>query len=102
MSSLAGALAALGSSFTWAYASARYTTASQTIGAVRVNLARVLVAAPIYCVVTAVLHGSAATTPVTSAHVAWLTSETLRRAMDVALDNARRLQRGADLLHRVA
>lgn len=35
-------------------------------------------------------------------HVAWLTSETLRRAMDVALDNARRLQRGAELLHRVA
>ncbi len=74
MSSLAGALAALGSSFTWAYASARYTTASQTIGAVRVNLARVLVAAPIYCVVTAILHGSAATTPITPAHLAWLTT----------------------------
>jgi phosphoglycerate dehydrogenase-like enzyme len=35
-------------------------------------------------------------------HVAWLTGETLRRAMDVALDNAHRLQRKAALLHQVA
>jgi phosphoglycerate dehydrogenase-like enzyme len=35
-------------------------------------------------------------------HIAWLTGETLRRAMDVALDNAHRLQRAAPLLHRVA
>ena len=38
---------------------------------------------------------------VATPHVAWLTRETLRRSLDVALDNARRLASGQPLLHRV-
>ena len=34
-------------------------------------------------------------------HVAWLTEETLERSVAVALENARRLEAGHDLLHRV-
>ncbi len=74
---LLGALAALGSSFTWAYASARYTTSSRTVGSVRVNLVRALVAAPIYVVVASLLHGRAATAPMTGASVGWLATSVL-------------------------
>ena len=35
-------------------------------------------------------------------HVAWLTQETLQRSIDVARENVRRLESGADLFHRVA
>ena len=35
-------------------------------------------------------------------HLAWLTQETLERSITVALDNVRKLQAGATLLHRVA
>jgi phosphoglycerate dehydrogenase-like enzyme len=35
-------------------------------------------------------------------HVAWLTKETLERSVVVARENVRRLETGADLLHRVA
>jgi len=35
-------------------------------------------------------------------HLAWLTLETLERSITVALDNVRKLQAGATLLHRVA
>lgn len=38
---------------------------------------------------------------VATPHVAWLTRQTLRRSLDVALDNARRLAAGAPLLHAV-
>jgi phosphoglycerate dehydrogenase-like enzyme len=34
-------------------------------------------------------------------HIAWLTPETLRRSMSVAMENCRRLQSGRELLHRV-
>ena len=34
-------------------------------------------------------------------HVAWLTQETLARSLSVAIENCRRLSRGAELLHRV-
>lgn len=34
-------------------------------------------------------------------HLAWLTPETLRRSLDVAIDNARRLRQGEALRHRV-
>jgi phosphoglycerate dehydrogenase-like enzyme len=39
---------------------------------------------------------------VLTAHVAWLTQETLSRSFDVALENIRRLRDGRDLLFRVA
>ena len=39
---------------------------------------------------------------VATPHVAWLTRETLRRSLDVALENARRLASGQPLLHRIA
>ncbi|BCW87276.1 Hydroxypyruvate reductase [Alphaproteobacteria bacterium SO-S41] len=35
-------------------------------------------------------------------HLAWLTPETLRRSMSVALENCRRVAAGTELLHRVA
>ena len=35
-------------------------------------------------------------------HLAWLTQETLKRSLDVALENVRRLRGGKPLLHRVA
>jgi phosphoglycerate dehydrogenase-like enzyme len=35
-------------------------------------------------------------------HVAWLTNETWRRSISVALENCARLQRGETLLHRIA
>lgn len=76
-SSLAGALAALGSSFTWAYASAHYATASRTVGSVRINLMRVLVAAPIYCIGAALLHGRAATAPMVPDKIGWLAASVL-------------------------
>jgi phosphoglycerate dehydrogenase-like enzyme len=40
-------------------------------------------------------------TVVMTPHVAWLTPETLRRSLDIATQNAGRLERGDDLLHRV-
>ena len=39
---------------------------------------------------------------VVAPHVAWLTPETLRRSMDVAVENCRRLASGAPLLNQVA
>ena len=39
---------------------------------------------------------------VLSPHVAWLTRETWRRSVSIALENCRRLAAGRDLLHRVA
>jgi phosphoglycerate dehydrogenase-like enzyme len=38
---------------------------------------------------------------VVTPHLAWLTPETLRRSLAVAVENARRLAAGAELLHRV-
>lgn len=35
-------------------------------------------------------------------HIAWLTGETLARSIGIALENARRLRAGEELLHRVA
>jgi phosphoglycerate dehydrogenase-like enzyme len=35
-------------------------------------------------------------------HLAWLTQETLERSLAIALENVRRLEKGAELLHRVA
>lgn len=75
--SVGGALAALGSSFTWAYASARYTTASRSIGSVRVNLIRTLVAAPIYCIVAAILHGRGALDRASVPQIGWLATSVL-------------------------
>jgi hypothetical protein len=34
-------------------------------------------------------------------HLAWLTPETLRRSLSVAVENCLRLREGRDLLHRV-
>jgi phosphoglycerate dehydrogenase-like enzyme len=39
---------------------------------------------------------------VVAPHMAWLTPETLRRSMIVAMENCRRLISGEDFLHRVA
>jgi phosphoglycerate dehydrogenase-like enzyme len=38
---------------------------------------------------------------VATPHVAWLTRETLRRSLDVAVENARRVADGSSLLHRI-
>jgi phosphoglycerate dehydrogenase-like enzyme len=42
-------------------------------------------------------HSDVALTP----HIAWLTSETLERSLEVALENCHRLENGQPLLHRV-
>jgi len=39
---------------------------------------------------------------VATPHVAWLTGETLRRSLEIVVENARRLAAGEPLLHRVA
>ena len=72
-----GALAALGSSFTWAYASTRYAVASREAGSLRVNLARSLVVLPIYVVVALVLHGGHAADGVARGSLGWLVASVL-------------------------
>src|SRR5437868_505010 len=65
-----GALAALGSSATWAYASTRYAQASRHAGSVRVNLARAAVVVPVYvalALATRGLHGAVAGLTLTGA-----------------------------------
>jgi drug/metabolite transporter (DMT)-like permease len=54
---LVGAVAAFGSSVTWAFASVRYSQVSRELGSVRVNLARASVVGPFYLVVALALHG---------------------------------------------
>ncbi len=39
---------------------------------------------------------------VVTPHIAWLTQETLNRTLDILVDNCRRLEAGAPLLHQVA
>jgi drug/metabolite transporter (DMT)-like permease len=69
-----GAAAALGSSATWAYASARYAQASREVSPVRVNLVRMAIAWPAFVavgIVTGTLgHG------LTARHLSWLTLST--------------------------
>jgi drug/metabolite transporter (DMT)-like permease len=72
-----GALAALGSSCTWAYASARYSMASRDVGSARVNLARAIVVVPIYFTVVAFDSGARALDGVTSTGSAWLLASVL-------------------------
>jgi drug/metabolite transporter (DMT)-like permease len=67
-----GALAALGSSMTWAFASVRYAKVSRTIGAARVNLARALVVAPLYLAVAGLLHGRRVVEGVSLGRAGWL------------------------------
>jgi drug/metabolite transporter, DME family len=70
-----GALAALGSSGTWAYASARYALTAREVSPIRVNLVRMLVAWPFYLgmgLITGTLgHG------VLPRHVGWLALSTI-------------------------
>src|SRR5689334_9775213 len=68
----AAALAALGSSFTWAFASVRYAQVSREIGSARVNFARALVVGPLYLVVAAALHGSNVAAGMTVGKAGWL------------------------------
>jgi drug/metabolite transporter (DMT)-like permease len=69
-----GAAAALASSATWAYASARYAQASREVSPVRVNLVRMAIAWPAFVTigfVTGTLgHG------LTARHLSWLTLST--------------------------
>jgi drug/metabolite transporter (DMT)-like permease len=75
---LLGALGALGSSFTWAFASTRYAQASRTIGAARVNLLRALTVAPLYTAYAVLALGPRqAVDTVRPAHVGWLTVSVL-------------------------
>jgi drug/metabolite transporter (DMT)-like permease len=67
-----GALAAFGSSCTWAYSSARYAQASRDVGSTRVNLARALVVVPIYLTVCALMFGRHVLDGVTSTGCTWL------------------------------
>ncbi len=52
-----GPLAALASSFTWAFASARYAQASRDLGPARVNLLRAVMVAPVHVVIALALYG---------------------------------------------
>jgi drug/metabolite transporter (DMT)-like permease len=67
-----GALAAFGSSCTWAYASTRYALASKDVGSARVNLARAVTVTPIYLVAVALTSGAHALEGVTLRGVGWL------------------------------
>jgi drug/metabolite transporter (DMT)-like permease len=67
-----GALAALGSSVTWAFASVRYAQVSREIGSARVNLARALVVGPLYLALAALLHGGRVVESVTLGRAGWL------------------------------
>jgi len=67
-----GALAALTSSFTWAFASTRYAQASRHAGAVRVNLARAILCAPAYAALAAAFHGRAVFASLTVEKAVWL------------------------------
>ena len=69
---LLGSLAALGSSFTWAFASVRYAQASRKIGSARVNLARATIVAPTYLVLVLALHGWVLPPGPLSGQYAWL------------------------------
>lgn len=67
-----GALAALGSSCTWAYASTRYAQASRDVGSFRVNLARASVVLPIYAAIVLFSRGAHALDGVTAPRASWL------------------------------
>lgn len=67
-----GPLAALGSSFTWAYASTRYAVASREAGSVRVNLTRAMVVLPIYLTVAVAIHGMGALHGLGTTGLGWL------------------------------
>jgi drug/metabolite transporter (DMT)-like permease len=64
--SLLGPAAALASSCTWAFASARFTTLSRAVGGARVNLSRALVVAPFYLAMAFATSGARA-----FAHLPW-------------------------------
>lgn len=73
-----GALGALGSSFTWAFASARYAQASRVAGAARVNLLRALTVAPLYAAYALATRGpSHAVDGISRGVVGWLTVSVL-------------------------
>lgn len=67
-----GALAALGSSVTWAYASARYAQASRDVGSQRVNVARAAVVLPLYLSIAFATRGTHLFDGFTPGRVAWL------------------------------
>jgi drug/metabolite transporter (DMT)-like permease len=73
----AGALAALGSSVTWAFASTRYAQASRDVGSQRVNFARALVVVPIYAAIVFAHRGTRALDGVDGAHLGWLVMSVL-------------------------
>ncbi len=70
-----GALAAFGSSVTWAYASARYALASREVSPLRVNLVRMMLSTPIF--LGAALLTNTLTAGVTLRHLGWLALSTL-------------------------
>src|SRR4051812_4171884 len=72
-----GALAAFGSSCTWAFGSSRYAHASREVGSARVNLARAVVVAPIYAVLTALTLGRGLLGGVDASHVLWLVASVI-------------------------
>jgi drug/metabolite transporter (DMT)-like permease len=69
---LVGALAALGSSFTWAFASVRYAQVSREIGGARVNFARAAVVGPFYLLIATSLHGRGLASGITAGRAGWL------------------------------
>ena len=68
----AGAMAAFGSSLTWAFASVRYSQMSREIGSVQVNLARALVVGPFYLAIALVLHRGRPANGVSTESALWL------------------------------
>jgi drug/metabolite transporter (DMT)-like permease len=67
-----GALAALGSSVTWAFATSRYAKASASVGSLRINLARSLVVFPLFVAGALILHGRALFSGVGRESLGWL------------------------------
>jgi drug/metabolite transporter (DMT)-like permease len=67
-----GPLAALGASFTWAYATTRYTQASRDVGSARVNLARATVVLPIFLVLALVAKRGALLDGIDGPRALWL------------------------------
>lgn len=67
-----GPLCALGSSITWAFASAVYAQTAGRIGALKTNLLRSLLVVPLFLISAALVHGAGSFAQVASWRLGWL------------------------------
>lgn len=77
LSAVFGPAAALGSAFTWAFASVIYTQAAKSLGPPSANLLRSLTVLPIYALLALALHGPSAFVHVQPGVLGWLTLSTI-------------------------